>query len=171
MKRLYFSGSGPSNFVARLAAAAGFLLAAAAAQATPIVDFSVGTCTGANCDSIEFIGRVSGTASESSPWTVETFAGGSNECLRLQVLTQGGSPPVNLEMVVVSPNGLVYRNDNGGLAPCTTCPVVKILSTVRGNYSVSISQTQGSNANARFRFAYGRYNSANPNCANATPAF
>jgi hypothetical protein len=48
---------------------------------------------------------------------------------------------------------------------------VKILTTVRGNYSVSISQTAGSNANARFRFAYGRYNSANPNCANPTPAF
>ena len=75
----------------------------------------------------------------------------------------------DLETVVRAPNGTVYRNDDGGIAPCPLCPVVKVNSTPNnGWYSVTIGHFAGSPVTGNFTLSYGRYNVGNPNCAAST---
>ena len=81
--------------------------------------------------------------------------------MRLAVTTEG----VDLETVVRAPNGQVFRNDDGFVAPCALCPVVKIANTPNnGWYTVSLSQFAGAAASANFTLAYSLYNLGNPNC-------
>jgi hypothetical protein len=150
---------------AAVVAATALLQVSTMASATAIFDPTVGTCTGANCDSIELGGRLSGTNGQAGPWTIEVLAG-LNECIRLQVLT---SNDADVEMVAISPNGQFYRNDDGLAGSCTKCPLLKFQAPSRGNYSVSISHRAGVAKDVKFRFAYGRYPAGNANCNNPNP--
>lgn len=122
------------------------------------------TCTITNCSSRPVDGSVTQFGPTAQPWVGEFFAG-AGECLRLDVLSQGA----DLEMVVVAPNGTVFRNDDKGVG-CVLCSLVKVGSTPNnGWYTVRLSHFAGTAVGANFSMQYGRYNSGNPNCASPTP--
>ncbi len=133
------------------------------AQASQIFDTTASTCTGINCSSTVIGGTVNGFNSTHGSWTAEIFAP-AGACLRLQNLSQGA----DLEIVAVAPDGSVFRNDDGGVAPCTLCSLVKINNTRNGWYSVSVNQFAGTAVQANFNLAFGQYNANNPNCATPT---
>jgi len=135
-----------------------------------IFDPTVSSCTGINCSSITIGGTVLNSAGLSaSRWTVAVFAN-ANECLRLDQVVMSGTGADD-EMVVVAPNGDVFRNDDFG---GTLRPRIVIRPTpARGWYYVSIARFNGAPAPEHdLQLAYGRYtNSAtNPNCASPTVA-
>jgi hypothetical protein len=135
--------------------------------ATPIFDPSTSTCTGINCSSVRVDGVVREAFGEVHPWVIELFAN-PGQCLRVAVTAEGA----DLEAVVIAPNGTVYRNDDGGVAACPLCPVVKVNPTpgpARGFYTVQIAHWLGNPVTANFTLLYGLYNAGNPNCAPATP--
>jgi hypothetical protein len=75
-----------------------------------------------------------------------------------------------MELVVIAPNGTVYRNDdrNGAL---DRRPLVKIGSAPNnGWYTVRVGQFAGVATETNVVLLYGRYNAGNPNCASPTPA-
>jgi hypothetical protein len=136
------------------------------------------SCTTINCGSIVLGGslnkhewNLSGGSTNvfprtgAGPWVMKVRAG-LNECLRLDILTQG----TFMEMVVVSPSAVIWRNKGrGGTTGCIHCPLVKIASTNQsGYYVVQVNHHAGTPSNSRFRLAYGRYNKGNPNCADST---
>lgn len=145
-------------------AAAVLLGLPAVGGATEIYDPSVSTCTGADCSSVVIGGTVTNPANNNHPWVIETFAA-IGECLRLRVLSEAA----DLEMTVTAPNGTVFRNDDGGLAPCPLCSLVKFVAPNRGWYTVQISHFGGTPTYSDLELAYGRYNGGNPNCAGPTP--
>lgn len=151
----------------RKIALAAFLTVAVSgsAHAGPIYDTTVGTCATANCSSIvmgaTLLSLGTGSAGQ---WVQEVYAG-AGQCVRLDVTSEF----TDLAMDVVSPDGTIYDNDQGGGA-CTNCPIIKIASAPKtGWYTVTVSQFQGSAAEGNFVFAYGRYPAGNANCSSPTP--
>jgi hypothetical protein len=151
------------QWLAAASAAVITLWGAGASEATQIFDPSASTCTGTNCSQTVIGGTVNGFGPTAGPWTASIFAG-TNECLRLQGLTQTS----DLEITAVSPGGVVFRNDDGFVAPCALCPLVKINGTQNGWYTVSVSHFAGSPVQENFTLGFGRYNVNNPNCAAPT---
>ncbi len=94
--------------------------------------------------------------------------GGQGACTRLDVLNQNA----DMEIVVVSPNGTVWRNDD---RPGSLRPLVVFPSGLAGWYTVQVSVYNGFTGAPGVHYnadlAYGRYTGgANVNCANPTPA-
>lgn len=139
-------------------------LPAVAEAGARLFDNSVSTCTTNDCSSQVFGGTVTNPASNNDPWVIQVFAA-AGECLRLRVLEQA----VDLETTVVAPNGSVFRNDDGGLAPCTLCSLVKFAAPNRGWYTVQVNHFGGTASYSDLQIAYGRYSAGNPNCAAPTP--
>src|SRR5262249_17190737 len=112
----------------------GLVLAGTVAVLATNMIVSPTTCTTArNCNSRTIEGSVSGASGNLAlPWTGEVFAS-AGECLRLDVLHQPPTPFTgDLEMVVVAPNGAVYRNDDQMPVEnplCPLCPLVKVNPT------------------------------------------
>ena len=122
------------------------------------------TCTGLNCNSRAISGTVTSFGPTAQPWVAEIFAP-TGRCFRLAVTSEGA----DLETVVRAPNGQVFRNDDGFVAPCPLCPVVKIANTPNnGWYTVSISHFNGAAVSTNFNLQYSLYNLGNPNCNLAT---
>ena len=125
------------------------------------------TCTGINCSARIVQGTVTQFGPSAQPWVAEVFSP-AGRCLRLAVTTE----PTDLEMVVRAPNGQVFRSDDGGVAPCPLCPVVKIGNTPNnGWYTVSIGHFAGNPVSANFTMLYSTYPVGNPNCALPTAPF
>jgi hypothetical protein len=135
-----------------------------AGSATEVFDPTLSTCTGDDCSSLLIGGTVTNPGGNNHPWVIETFAA-VGECLRLRVLAEAA----DLEMTVTAPNGTVFRNDDGGLAPCPLCSLVKFVAPNRGWYTVQLSHFGGTPTYSDLLLAYGRYNGSNPNCAAPTP--
>ncbi len=132
---------------------------------TRIFDPTVKTCTTLNCGAVVLNGLVFSFGPSADHFDIDVFALPS-ECLRLAVTSEF----TDLETVVRAPNGAVFRNDDGGVATCPLCPVVKINSTPNnGLYSVTIGHFNGLPVEGNFTLRYGRYNVGNPNCAASTP--
>ena len=134
------------------------VLSAVAAEAAPLLGPGGGTCTTINCQAARFRGVVADEGGFAVPFTmqVQALAG---RCLRLETTQQD----VNLEMVVVSPDGTTWRDDDGGAG---TLSLVKIASTPRtGFYTVHLSHFNGVAVNAAFTLLVGQYPAGNPNCA------
>ena len=151
-------------------AVAALLLATAGSPsfASEINDPTVGSCTAANCSSIEVIGQVFRSTVNNNvrakPFVMQAFAG-PNECLRFETVYQAQ----DLELTVVTPDGTVYRDDDSSPL-CSVCSLVKLVTptTQRGWYTVHVSHYGGSPVDAEFRLLYGRYTATNPNCSNGT---
>jgi hypothetical protein len=132
-----------------------------------IFDYGPDSCTGTNCNSVAFNGTYHfGPFDNANPFILQVFsavfsAGG--ECVRLDVTAAG----TDLEMVLVSPNGTVWRNDD---RPGSLNPLIKAITSsgTRGWYTLQVSRYNGEGPYADFTLQYGRYTSSNPNCSSPT---
>lgn len=169
MQRTRFMPSGlrPAIFAAVMALSTP--ISGAALAQSEIIDSDFGDeCNTVNCSATSIAGWVGTSAGKVLPWTAK-FLAGSGTCLRLQMsLINSG----NLEMVVVAPNGTTrYRNDQGGVAGCPNCALVKISPTpVSGFYTAIISTANGATVDTAFHLLFGQYPAGNVNCASPTPA-
>jgi hypothetical protein len=144
------------------AALATFAPPGPADAATTINASQIGTCaTPNNCASDTIIGTLGSHGSYAFPWAIQV-ASDPGQCVRLETTEVLGSSGSDLEMVVVSPSGRVFRDDNGGLG---NLPLVKIAPTEQGFYTVQVSTANGGAAAVNFKLRYGRYASPlNLNC-------
>ncbi len=132
---------------------------------TSIFDNTVSDCSTDNCSSLTIAGSVF-TINDIGvrPWVVNLFSD-IGQCMRFEVLAQD----TDLEMVVVAPNGQVFRDDDGG---GERRPLVKIASAPNvGWYTVQVSRFDGvpsALAISNFVFSHGVYTPGNANCASET---
>src|SRR4051794_4361638 len=98
------------------------------------------------------------------PWEIQVGAN-VGQCLRLETTSVDPSS-TDLEMVVVSPSGQVYRNDD--LATGNRLSLVKVSPAERGWYTVQVSTFDGRPVTANFTLRYGSYSGGNPNCQTPT---
>jgi len=111
--------------------------------------------------SIELAGTIHDPALNARPWVGQLYAG-IGECLRLEITTTS----FDSEITVLSPNGTVYRDDDGNGA---LRPLVKIANApASGWYTVQVAQFNGFPVNQPFHMLYGRYLHGNINCAGET---
>ncbi|MBY6240268.1 hypothetical protein [Methylosinus sp. Sm6] len=102
---------------------------------------------------------------QADPWVAQVYASPS-ECLRIDVYSQD----TDLEAVLVSPSGTVWRNDDRN-GSSDRRPLLKVVTTVAtgiGWHVLQISRFDGKGPGANFKFYYGRYPAGNPNCASPT---
>ena len=155
------------------------LALAAHSQAMNIVDPSVSSSATINNSAVRLDGIV--FAQElpnqriTKPWITEVLAR-RGECLRLDVTRPLASDDeddedLDLELVVISPDGIVYRNDDRDeLRPDDLRPLVKIANTPStGWYTVRVAHYLGAGDQTNFTLLYARYTTGNANCADPTP--
>jgi hypothetical protein len=153
------------------------LLFVSAHAQTNIRDLSVSSDPGINNSAIRLDGALpainlgelspgGGDTDIVEPWVINVYAG-AEDCLRLDVTRPAPmTEPDDLELVVIAPDGNVYRNNDRSASNLR--PLVKINTFIVGFYTVRVQlKNLGSRAQA-FTLLYGRYNLGNPNCANAT---
>lgn len=119
-----------------------------------IYDNTVSTCDTVNCSSL----TLPATYVVAEPYVTQVYAT-KGQCLRLDVTVQA----VDLEMVLVSPNGKSWRNDdrvNGD-----TRPLIRATANVTGWYLLQVGYYSGAGTTGDFTLRYGRYRSGNANCA------
>ncbi|HEU0156745.1 MAG TPA: hypothetical protein VFQ82_11795 [Stellaceae bacterium] len=156
-----------------IAAISGLLLSAQVAFAGSTIWTAPSSCNTLNCNATILHANI--TSSLSNPGgSVEPFIiqvhSSPQYCLRLDVLnaTTAGGTPVDVEMVLVSPDGSVWRNNNR--SPSDLRPLIVVpRGPAQGWYTVHLSTAggrilpAGSHLNADL--AYGRYTSTtNVNC-------
>ena len=126
---------------------------------TNIFDDTVSTSNVINGSSLRIPGTVLSFGPSAGSFDINVFAG-ANECVRLDVISQD----TDLEMVVVAPNGTLFRNDDRTSTDLR--PLIKMTPTSNnGWYTVHLARFNGSAVNGNFVLLYGRYNQGNPNCA------
>jgi len=133
-----------------------------------IFDDTVSSCTGTNCSSLRIPATIFAFGPSAGVYTIDAFAS-PGQCVRFDLISPPHPAP-DMELVVVAPNGSVFRNDdrNGAF---DRRPLVKIGSAPNnGWYTVHVSQFNGAPTEANIVLLYGRYPAGNPNCAGATPA-
>ena len=139
-------------FLTALLCSGGIALSPNTAGAGALVFDTVDNCTTLNCRAV-FLNGISqrNAFGDTVPFILQVFAD-ENQCIRLDVTSQND----NMEIVLVSPSGLVWRNDNFN----GTRPLVTARANVKGYYTVQISQANGVplvNSVQLFRLAYGLY--------------
>jgi hypothetical protein len=117
------------------------------------------TTINSNSQSYQGIYEANSNNTQPIPFTIQIYSAG-NECVRLLVFRQA----TDLEMVLVSPDGTVWRDDNSG---GSNRALIKANTTLEGWYTVHISRFDGAVGAGIFILRYGRYNSGNPNCGGA----
>jgi len=112
-------------------------------------------------NSFTFNGTTETTANGNvDPFVVELFSAGS-ECLRIAVTAQA----TDLEATLVSPDGLTWRDDDGG---GSLRPLIKAITGVRGWYILRLSNFAGQAVNADFTATVARLSSGDASCSGAT---
>ena len=154
------------NKHALVAVAVALLSAPGLASAQSIFDDSVSTCTTDNCSSLRIPGSVFAIGGSAGVFTIDAFAA-PGECVRFD-LAAPSHPSPDMELVVVAPNGTVFRNDDrSGVADRR--PLVKIASAPNnGWYTVHVAQFAGAATETNILLLYGRYPRGNANCGGAT---
>lgn len=124
----------------------------------------VNTCTGINCTNATYRGTFEVLIGGQQPFVAQIFAMPS-ECVRIEVTEQ----QTNLEMVLISPSGTIWRDDDSGQG---FEPLIKAATAggPDGWYTLQVSHFGGNAPFGSYDFTlrYGRYNSGNPNCAGPT---
>jgi hypothetical protein len=136
------------------------------ASAQNIFDDTVSSCTGANCSSLRIPGTVFSFGPSAGQFVISVFAA-PGQCVRLDLISPPHPAP-DMELVVIAPDGTVFRNDdrNGAL---DRRPLVKIGSAPQnGWYTVRVGQFAGVATETNVVLLYGRYPGGNPNCATPT---
>lgn len=115
--------------------------------------------------SVRLDGTLHDTNSNTNPWTMQVYST-AGQCLRLFV----SSTSFDAKLVVIAPNGNVYRHDDI-LFPTDLRPLVKIANApISGWYTVQVAHFSGIPINNNFTLLYGRYNAGNINCDGGTVA-
>ena len=128
------------------------------------------TCTSVNCSSQSIHGTYhSDTLGDRDPFILQIYSFG-DECVRLDVTDvkdaiTGGIR--DLEMVLISPTGRIWRNDDRNASDSR--PLIKAITDINGWYTLQVSHYAGADVIADFTLRYGRYDSGNPNCFSVTP--
>jgi hypothetical protein len=134
-----------------------------------VFDLGPDSCTGTNCNATTINGTyifdTTNGANNSDPFEIQIFSRGS-ECVRLDLTTSFNG--VDFEMVLVSPDGTVWRNDDRSTS---LNPLIKANTFARGWYTLQVSQFAAGSSSGDFTVRYGRYLSGNVNCSGATPPF
>jgi hypothetical protein len=153
------------KLLAASAALSAFLAAGSAfAGSTNFRDGSLDSCTGINCNAAFFGGTVISFGPTAGAFVGEIY--GSAACLRVDIINQVR----DLEMVLIAPSGIVYRNDDRAIGDLR--PLLKVTNAQEGWYTVQIAMFDGSAQNSDFAIQVGRYTSAtNPNCASPSVGF
>lgn len=124
------------------------------------------TCTTLNCIATIIRGTYQSNGfGDAEPFILQILSSGA-ECVRLDMLTQG----VDLQIVLISPSGRIWANDDR-TPPGDTRPLVRAITDVQGWYTLHVSSFDGGIIDADFALSYGRYNPANVNCSPPTPFF
>jgi hypothetical protein len=142
------------------------LVGPAVASGQNIFDDTLASCTGNNCSSLRIPGTVFSFAASAGQFVFSAFAN-VGECVRFDLISPPHPAP-DMETVVISPDGTVFRNDdrNGAL---DRRPLVKIASAPKnGWYTVRVGQFAGDAVETNVVMLYGRYPGGNPNCATPT---
>jgi len=137
------------------------------ARADSLVFDGFDTCTTQNCNAVVLNGISQKNAfGDSVPFTLEVF-GDVNQCIRLEVTSE----TADQEIVLVSPSGGVWRNDDF----FGNRPLITARADVKGYYTVQINFFSGSqpvNTLQLFTLAYGLYNLGNAaNCPSPSNPF
>jgi hypothetical protein len=149
-----------------VAAAVAFLSAPALASAQSIFDDSVSSCTTENCSSVRIPAHVFAIGASAGAFTIDAFAA-PGECVRFDLVAPFHPAP-DMELVVVAPNGTVFRNDDRN-GVTDRRPLIKIASAPNsGWYTVHVAQFAGTATETNILLLYGRYPSGNVNCGGAT---
>jgi hypothetical protein len=146
--------------LSKLVLAPALLLAAGFANATNVFDPFVGSGNTLDGGSVPLNGTLHDTNGNPQPWVIQVYAG-AGECLRLFV----DSAAFDAKLTVVAPDGIVYRDDNGG---GRQRPLVKVASATQGWYTVQVAHFSGLPQNANFELLYGRFVAGNVNCSQPT---
>lgn len=121
------------------------------------------TCTSINCSSQSIHGTYhSDAAGDRDPFILQIYSGGG-ECVRLDVTEE----TYNLEMVLISPTGRIWRNDDRNASDSR--PLTKAITDINGWYTLQVSHSNGADVVADFTLRYGQYDPGNPNCSSVTP--
>jgi hypothetical protein len=120
------------------------------------------TCTSINCSSQSIHGTYhSDAAHDRDPFILQIYSSG-DECVRLDVTAETR----DLEMVLISPTGRIWRNDDIFDDPR---PLIEAITDINGWYTLQVSHFNGADVIADFTLRYGRYDLGNPNCSSVTP--
>lgn len=142
------------------------LLSATLANAGALLWTPASSCTTNNCGAMAFYGTVvnaTDSLGENVPFVMQVW-GAPGQCLKLWTDWQ----EADLELVVVSPSGAVWRNDDAVIPGCSNCSLLKIATTTRGLYTVHVNHWSGVAGTYDFRLWMARYTStSNPNCSGA----
>jgi len=154
----------PMHLALPVLAGLGLFAESQAGAATNMFDSTVSSATKLNANAVTINGSLHGNGFDAQPWTTQVYAQ-AGECVRLFVT----SSSFDAEMVVIAPDGEVFRDDDSG---GSLRPLVEIASAPSfGWYTVQIAQFAGAASNGDFTLKYGRYTAGNPNCANPTTPF
>ncbi len=124
---------------------------------------TLNTCTSTNCSSQSLHGTYhSDAAGDRDPFILQIYSFG-DECVRLDVTAED----YDLEMVLISPTGRIWRNDER--SPGVHRPLIKAITDINGWYTLQVSHFAGADVIADFTLRYGRYDLGNPNCSSVTP--
>lgn len=147
-------------FLGMLALAAAITLTTSSAFAARGWYDAKSSCSGALCDSRSY----SSQYAKGEPVMLQLYAK-DNECLRVEVTSDGGN---DLQMALVSSDpDTSWSDDDSGV---DLKPRIEVDPTPnKGWYTLVIGHWQGYGGSTKsFTVKYGRYNSGNPNCSDAT---
>jgi hypothetical protein len=120
-----------------------------------IFDPALNACTTLNCNAVILNGiSLKSSFGDSISYTSQVFAG-AGECIRLDVFSESA----DMKMVLVSPSGTVWRNDDRSPGSDLR-PLITAQADVKGYYTVQINFWNGNQATNTLQFfslAYGRY--------------
>jgi len=133
-------------------------LALSTAGAGPLIFDGLDNCTTLNCGAVVLNGISQRNAfGDSVPFVAQVFAD-VNQCMRLDVTSQ----TADMEIVLVSPSGRVWRNDDAN----GDRPLIKARGDAKGYYTLQINFFNGIpsvNSVQLFTLAYGLYVPGTPN--------
>jgi len=126
------------------------------------------TCPTVNCLASRFNGYISnddcGAPRCMIPFTLDVW-GQEGACLRVDIGAANNA--ADLVMVLVSPSGVVWRNDNRSANDLR--PLIKVDPVPEHGFYTLIISSAMTVRGTSFPIRYGNWNSGNVNCTNPTP--
>jgi hypothetical protein len=130
------------------------------AMAGSLISDPLSSCQTDNCESTRILGSIIKSGESAIPFVIQAL-GRRGDCVRFDVSPT--VPSIDMELVVIAPNGAVFSNDNRNGSD--NRPLVRFSAPVPGWYTVHVNESSGANIDANFVLLYGRYTAGNANCS------